>query len=222
MTNKAPYCAFWWLTITVLSRLQIKICPKGLHNFALYILIFDFLFPFSLFPCPFSLTPNVILHKYLRLYNCRDTFTNVMSALQIHLFLQNEPNFRKSQMSLSVLLIGDYEQMDTWSIRKNEPKTNPNEPKTNPILANKTTIRTQFKPKQTQSQYVCPPGSTKEWKLDFWLSNLFDLQICLNRPKYSEIHNLIAWSVMKRNCRCRRIRTISHRFVELKGINHGN
>jgi len=53
-------------------------------------------------------------------------------------------------MSVSDLLTKDYEQMDTWSIRKNEPKTNPNEPKTNPILANKTTIRTQFKPKQTQ------------------------------------------------------------------------
>jgi hypothetical protein len=41
--------------------------------------------------------------------------------------------------------------MDTWSIRKNEPKTNPNEPKTNPILANKTPEQTQFKPKRTQS-----------------------------------------------------------------------
>ncbi|MHC4112500.1 MAG: hypothetical protein ACYSUY_15625, partial [Planctomycetota bacterium] len=40
--------------------------------------------------------------------------------------------------------------MDTWSIRKNEPKTNPNEPKTNPILANKMPKQTQFKPKQTQ------------------------------------------------------------------------
>jgi len=66
------------------------------------------------------------------------------------LFLQNEPNFRKSQINLSNYMTRDYVQMDTWSIRKNEPKTNPNEPKTNPILANKTPIRTQFKPKQTQ------------------------------------------------------------------------
>jgi hypothetical protein len=35
--------------------------------------------------------------------------------------------------------------MDTWSIRKNEPKTKPIEPKTNPILANKTPERTQYK-----------------------------------------------------------------------------
>jgi hypothetical protein len=80
------------------------------------------------------------------LYNCRDTFTYVMSALQINLFLQNEPNFRKSQVNVSDLVIREYEQMDTWSIRKIEPKTNPNEPKTNPILANKTPIRTQNKP----------------------------------------------------------------------------
>jgi hypothetical protein len=69
---------------------------------------------------------------------------------KIHLFLQNEPNFRKSQVNVSHLLTREYEQMDTWSIRKNEPKTNPNEPKTNPILANKTPIRTQTNPKQTQ------------------------------------------------------------------------
>jgi len=66
------------------------------------------------------------------------------------LFLQNEPNFRKSQMNLTDLLTINYVQMDTWSIRKNEPKTNPNEPKTNPILANKMPIRTQTNPIQTQ------------------------------------------------------------------------
>jgi len=80
----------------------------------------------------------------------------------INLFLQNEPNFRKSQVSLSVLLIGDYVQLDTWSIRKKQSQTKPNKPKTNPILANKTPIRTQFKPnlsccsplaKQEQTQF---------------------------------------------------------------------
>jgi hypothetical protein len=73
-----------------------------------------------------------------------------MSALQNKLFLQNEPNFTKSQINVNPLITSEYEQMDTWSIRKNEPKTNPNEPKTNPILANKTPIRTQTNPIQTQ------------------------------------------------------------------------
>ena len=35
-------------------------------------------------------------------------------------------------MNVNKVLTKNYEQMDTWSIRKNEPKTNPNEPKTNP------------------------------------------------------------------------------------------
>jgi len=61
--------------------------------------------------------------------------------------MQNEPNFRKSQVNVTALLTREYVQMDTWSIRKNKAKTNPNEPKTNPILANKTPERTQFKAK---------------------------------------------------------------------------
>jgi hypothetical protein len=79
--------------------------------------------------------------------NCRETFTDVMSALQIGPFCSNKPNFRKSQMNVNKVSTSDYDKMDTWSIRKNEPKrtqnepkfspkndpTNPNEPKTNPI-----------------------------------------------------------------------------------------
>jgi len=84
------------------------------------------------------------------LYICKDTFTDVMSALQIELFLQNKAKFQKVKLNLNQVLTRDYDQMDTWSIRKNEPKTNPIEPKTNPILTNKTPIRTQFKHKQTQ------------------------------------------------------------------------
>ncbi len=62
------------------------------------------------------------------LYICRETFTDVMSPLQIRPFMQNEPNFRKSQMNVNKVLTKDYEIMDTWWSGKNEPKTNPNEP----------------------------------------------------------------------------------------------
>ncbi len=57
--------------------------------------------------------------------------------------MQNEPNFPKAQMNVNKVLTKDYEKKDTWSIGKNEPKTNPNEPNTNPIKAN-------IMPKQTQ------------------------------------------------------------------------
>jgi hypothetical protein len=121
---------------------------------------------------------NPRLINDLCLYNCRDNFTNVMSALQINLFLQNEPNFRKSQMNVSKVLVMDYEQMDTWSIRKNEPKTNPNEPKTNPILADKTPIRTQFKPKRTQFQTLpCKNGSHELKYVDMLAQLALNLKI---------------------------------------------
>ncbi|MHC4282146.1 MAG: hypothetical protein ACYSWZ_04120 [Planctomycetota bacterium] len=40
----------------------------------------------------------------------------------------------------------DYGKMDTWSIRKNKPKTNPNKAKSNPIKANKMPKQTQTNP----------------------------------------------------------------------------
>jgi len=73
--------------------------------------------------------------------------TLVECALQIHPFLTNKANFRKSQMNVTDLLTMDYEKKDTWSGGKNKPKTNPIQsqykPNTNPI-------QSQYKPKQSQ------------------------------------------------------------------------
>jgi hypothetical protein len=111
--------------------------------------------------------------------------------------MQNKAKFRKSQINVSDLLIRDYEQLDTWSIRKKQSQTKPNKPKTNPILANKTTIRTQFKPKQTQLSPISEVkmlfcltinrwsksfGYYTDWRLFFWnLSKkiLLDLKLSL-------------------------------------------
>jgi len=68
------------------------------------------------------------LHASKALYICRDTFTDVMSALQIRLFMQNKPNFRKSQINVSPVNTRDYEKRTLGERGKNEPKTNPNEP----------------------------------------------------------------------------------------------
>ncbi len=143
-------------------RLQIKVRPKGLHSFAFYILIFDFSLQ-PLTPDPWPLPPNVIAHKYLRaeklLYICRELSTSVESSLQIKLFMQNKANFQKVKLSVNKVLTRDYEQLDTWSIRKTKPiqsqfKANSKPIKANskPIKANKMPKQTQFKPKQTQFQ----------------------------------------------------------------------
>jgi hypothetical protein len=102
---------------------------------------------------------NPCLIKDLRackaLYTCRDTFTDVMSALQIKLFMQNKAKFRKVKLNVNNVLTKDYEQKDTWSSGKKQSQTNPNEPKTNP----KRTQRTQNEPKtnpiQSQSKPIC-------------------------------------------------------------------
>jgi hypothetical protein len=87
------------------------------------------------------------LRLFMALYNCRDTFTDVMSALQIHLFMQNKANFRKVKLNVNKVLTKDYEQMDTWSIRK-----------TKPIQSQLKPIQSQLKPKQTQFKpNSCPP-----------------------------------------------------------------
>ncbi len=105
------------------------------------------LYSLPLIPGPQSLTHNPLTNMMIQsktnnhlsliiwleaLYNCKETFTDVMKTLQIKLFMQNKANFQKVKLNVNNVLTKDYDQMDTWSIRKNEPKTNPNEPKTNP------------------------------------------------------------------------------------------
>jgi hypothetical protein len=89
------------------------------------------------------------------LYICRETFTDVMSALQIHLFMQNKAKFQKVKLNVNKVLTKEYVQMDTWSIRKKQSQTNP--------------IQTQFKPntKPIQTQYE---SNTKPNKANLILS----------------------------------------------------
>ncbi len=56
-------------------------------------------------------------------------FTLVVSALQIHLFMQNEPNFRKSQMYVNKVLTKDYENKTLGERGKKQSQTKPNKPK---------------------------------------------------------------------------------------------
>jgi len=52
-------------------------------------------------------------------------FTTVKESLQIRLFMQNEPNFRKSQMNVTDYIRMDYVKWTLGERGKNEPKTNP-------------------------------------------------------------------------------------------------
>ncbi len=120
----------------------------GLHSFAFYILIFDFPSRIPLM----SLIVSTYVH-IRHLYNCKEAFTDVMSALQINLFMQNKANFRKSQMNVSKVLTSDYVKMDTWSSSKNKPNSNPIQTQ---FKANTNPIKAKTNPKQSQfqSQYM--------------------------------------------------------------------
>ena len=87
----------------------------------------------------YKLLSCVICHLFSAF--CRLFSTTVVRALQIHPFLTNEPNFRKSQMNISNLITKNYEILDTWWNRKNEPKTNPIQTQ---LLLSQTAKFTQF------------------------------------------------------------------------------
>ncbi len=56
------------------------------------------------------------------LYICREPSTNQL------LFMQNKPNFRKSQMNLKFCSKMDYENISNWTIGQNKPNSNPIKP----------------------------------------------------------------------------------------------
>jgi len=78
--------------------------------------------------------------------------TTVEDSLQIRLFMQNKPNFRKSQMNVSDLQIREYEKMDTWSSGKNKANSNPIQTQNEPNLSRRSLWRSRNEPKS------CPPS----------------------------------------------------------------
>ena len=73
--------------------------------------------------------------------NFKFSSTFVERTLQIKLFMQNKPNFRKSQMNVNKVLTMNYEHWTLGYRGKNKPNSNP--------------IQSQSKPKQTQSNPTC-------------------------------------------------------------------
>ena len=62
------------------------------------------------------------------LWICPFSSTNVEDPLQIDLFMQNKPNFRKSQMNVNSILTTDYQNFIPLAGYKNKPNSNPIKP----------------------------------------------------------------------------------------------
>jgi hypothetical protein len=140
MTNKAPFCASLRPKRTVFTRLQIKFCPEGFHSFAFSTLNFNF---------PLRDT----------LHASRDTkilSTTVERSLQNNLFMQNKANFQKVKFNVNNVLTKDYDQLDTWSIRKTKPiqsQSKPIQSQLKPIQSQSKPIQSQLKPKKCQNKH---------------------------------------------------------------------
>ncbi len=64
---------------------------------------------------------SCLSHRILprHLYICRELSTNQL------LFMQNKPNFQKSQMNVIIYNTIDYENISDWTIGQNKPNSNP-------------------------------------------------------------------------------------------------
>jgi hypothetical protein len=76
------------------------------------------------------------------LYNCRETFTDVMSALQIRLFMQNKAKFRKSQVNVNKVLTKDYDKRTLGQLGK-QSQSKPIQSQLKPIKANQSQFKRQ-------------------------------------------------------------------------------
>ena len=72
--------------------------------------------------------------------------TLVVSALQIHLFMQNEPNFRKSQMNVNNVLTRDYEKRTLGQRGKNKPNQSQSKPISEKAEMNVSTFTKVIRP----------------------------------------------------------------------------
>ncbi len=73
----------------------------------------------------------------IRHYICRESSTNQL------LFMQNKPNFQKSQMNVNLYNRMDYERKRDWTLGENKPNSNPIKPNCRKAKMNITSITTK-------------------------------------------------------------------------------
>ncbi len=128
---------------------------------------------------------------FIFLYTCRESSTNQL------LFMQNKPNFQKSQMNVSIYLQTDYENKSHWTLSENKPNSNPikpnfqkakmninsfitknyrkkddflvriNKTNSNPIFLRTTTNATLFTAKDYENETAFRPKKTNPIKPNF-------------------------------------------------------
>ena len=80
--------------------------------------------------------------SYLRAYKA-ESYLRAYKALHLSrtlyksaLFMQNKPNFQKSQMNVSIFSQMNYENKSNWTLGQNKPNSNPNKPNLRKVQMN--------------------------------------------------------------------------------------
>jgi hypothetical protein len=128
--------------------------------------------------CAFLWLKNPFNQRNLRLIN--DLRSTKDYVRKNNLFMQNKANFRKVKLNVNNVLTRNYDQMDTWSIRKTKPiqsQSKPIQSQLKPIKANSKPILCQNKPNLVRHQ--C--GGTNPNKANFCtIASVYCLQLPLN------------------------------------------
>ncbi len=85
------------------------------------------------------------------------------------LFMQNKPNFKRSQMNINSFMTGEYEKMDNWLLGKTKPK----QTQLKPVLSLCPRCAVEWaktNPIQSQFKLNCYSGGRIKFHLFFFLN----------------------------------------------------
>ncbi len=99
--------------------------------------------------CPVRVSFTLMGSSHL--YICREVSTLVEKPLQISSFMQNKPNFQKSQMNVTPYNTTDYKNKSNWTLGENKPNSNPIKPN-----------QTQSPKSQNERKIICYRGLQKK------------------------------------------------------------
>jgi hypothetical protein len=135
---------------------------------------------------------NYHKHRVSSIENRESSYLRAYKALHLSkilyksaIFLQNKPNFQKSQMNLSVCIIIAYENKSNRTLGENKPNQNQYKPNSNPIFKMpKMNVNNYYKIDYSNKTYL-PRIENKPNQTQFVvsLSNLFQ-----NQFLYQELH----------------------------------
>jgi len=111
--------------------------------------------------------------------------TFVENPLQIDLFMQNKPNFRKSQMNLTPYKSTAYENKSNWTLGQSKPNSNPIKPNLRKAKMNiNLTITKDYRKKDDFLVRINKPNLVRRRRIPKMNINIFATKDYENEPPF--------------------------------------